>query len=108
MGNAFASSFRGPNGAAPFLKWAGGKQWLVRHVAHLVPTEARYFEPFLGAGSVFFATQPPMDIPRLFNITDSAHRIHNPFTPDKFATLGAALRLEPEDRVVSATTSTPI
>ena len=41
-----------------------------------------------------------MDIPRIFNITESAHRIHNPFTPDKFATLGAALRLEPEDRVL--------
>ena len=30
-----------------------------------------------------------MDIPRIFNISESAHRIHNPFTPDKFATLGA-------------------
>ncbi len=36
-----------------------------------------------------------MDIPRIFNITERAHRIHNPFTPEKFATLGAALRLEP-------------
>ena len=34
-----------------------------------------------------------MDIPRIFNITEIAHRIHNPFTPEKFATLGAALRL---------------
>ena len=33
-----------------------------------------------------------MDIPRIFNITESAHRIHNPFTPEKLATLGAALR----------------
>ena len=41
-----------------------------------------------------------MDIPRIFNITESAHRIHNPFTPEKFATLGAALRLEPEGRVL--------
>jgi SAM-dependent methyltransferase len=36
-----------------------------------------------------------VDIPRIFNITESAHRIHNPFTPDKFATLANALRLEP-------------
>ncbi len=35
-----------------------------------------------------------MDIPRIFSITESAHRIHNPFTPEKLATLGAALRLE--------------
>ncbi len=41
-----------------------------------------------------------MDIPRIFNITESAHRIHNPFTPDKFATLGAALRLSPKDRIL--------
>jgi len=41
-----------------------------------------------------------MDIPRIFNITESAHRIHNPFTPEKFATLGAALRLESGTRVL--------
>ncbi|MCY3017785.1 MAG: class I SAM-dependent methyltransferase, partial [Planctomycetota bacterium] len=41
-----------------------------------------------------------MDIPRIFNITESAHRIHNPFTPEKLATLGAALRLEPGTRVL--------
>jgi len=36
-----------------------------------------------------------VDIPRIFNITESAHRIHDPITPDKLAALGAALRLEP-------------
>ncbi|MGQ9634893.1 MAG: SAM-dependent methyltransferase [Bryobacteraceae bacterium] len=36
-----------------------------------------------------------MDIPRIFSVSESAHRIHNPFTPEKLATLGAALRLEP-------------
>ncbi|MFO7530001.1 MAG: class I SAM-dependent methyltransferase [Marinobacter sp.] len=41
-----------------------------------------------------------MDIPRIFNIMESAHRIHNPFTPEKFATLGAALHLEPGTRVL--------
>ncbi|MBN9428868.1 MAG: class I SAM-dependent methyltransferase [Burkholderiales bacterium] len=41
-----------------------------------------------------------MDIPRIFNVTESAHRIHNPFTPEKLATLGAALRLEPETRIL--------
>ncbi|MBP7461591.1 MAG: methyltransferase domain-containing protein [Candidatus Delongbacteria bacterium] len=41
-----------------------------------------------------------MDIPRIFTITESAHRIHNPFTPDKLATLGAALRLETGTRVL--------
>ena len=41
-----------------------------------------------------------MDIPRIFNISESAHRIHNPFTPEKLATLAAALRLEPGTRVL--------
>ena len=41
-----------------------------------------------------------MDIPRIFHITESAHRIHNPFTPEKLATLGAALRLESGARVL--------
>jgi len=35
-----------------------------------------------------------VDIPRIFTITESAHRIHNPFTPEKLAALGAALRLK--------------
>jgi len=41
-----------------------------------------------------------VDIPRIFSITESAHRIHNPMTPDKLATLGAALRLEAGARVL--------
>ena len=41
-----------------------------------------------------------MDIPRIFNISESAHRIHNPITPEKLATLGAALRLEPGERIL--------
>jgi len=41
-----------------------------------------------------------MDIPRIFTITESSHRIHNPFTPEKLASLGAALRLEPGTRVL--------
>ncbi len=41
-----------------------------------------------------------MDIPRIFTITESAHRIHNPFTPEKYATLGAVLRLKPGARIL--------
>ena len=41
-----------------------------------------------------------MDIPRIFNIIESAHRIHNPFTPEKLATLGSALRMDPGSRVL--------
>ena len=41
-----------------------------------------------------------MDIPRIFNITESNHRIHNPITSEKLAVLGAALRLESGARVL--------
>ncbi len=41
-----------------------------------------------------------VDIPRIFNITESAHRIHNPITSEKLATLGAALRLEAGARML--------
>lgn len=34
-----------------------------------------------------------MDLPRSFTIRESGHRILNPFTPEKLATLGQALRL---------------
>ena len=35
-----------------------------------------------------------MDIPRIFTISESEHRIHNPFTPEKYATLGRVLRMK--------------
>jgi SAM-dependent methyltransferase len=41
-----------------------------------------------------------MDIPRIFNIAESAHRIHNPITPEKLAALGTALRLQPDTRLL--------
>ncbi|MEV1176867.1 class I SAM-dependent methyltransferase [Nonomuraea sp. NPDC049784] len=34
-----------------------------------------------------------MDLPRSFTIRESSHRILNPFTPEKLATLGAAIKL---------------
>ncbi|MEV4045268.1 methyltransferase domain-containing protein, partial [Streptomyces sp. NPDC049744] len=41
-----------------------------------------------------------MDLPRIFTIRESNHRIHNPLTADKFATLGASLRLPAGTRVL--------
>jgi DNA adenine methylase len=39
----------------PFLKWAGGKRRLLDALDSWVPTDfARYVEPFLGAGALFF------------------------------------------------------
>ncbi len=47
--------------AGPFLRWAGGKRWLLREVPTLLGSFAvgRYHEPFLGGGSMFFGFAPP-------------------------------------------------
>jgi len=44
----------------PFLKWPGGKRWLVYSYADLFPLEyGTYVEPFLGGGAVYFFLKPP-------------------------------------------------
>jgi SAM-dependent methyltransferase len=40
------------------------------------------------------------DLPRAFTIRESSHRIHNPFTADKLATLGQALSPRPGTRML--------
>src|ERR1700737_297802 len=43
----------------PFLKWAGGKRWLVKKHLSIFPVRYnRFIEPFLGSGAVFFALRP--------------------------------------------------
>jgi DNA adenine methylase len=45
----------------PLLRWAGGKRQLLSRLIEFVPedfTSETYREPFLGAGSLFFALQP--------------------------------------------------
>lgn len=47
--------------ATPFLKWAGGKGQLLTQLLPLMPAPeqiARYHEPFIGGGAVFFALAP--------------------------------------------------
>lgn len=43
----------------PFLRWAGSKRWLLRHLIPLLPPRfGTYWEPFLGSGALFFLLRP--------------------------------------------------
>lgn len=43
----------------PFLKWAGGKRWLIHQASEIFPEKFNtYIEPFLGSGAVFFHLKP--------------------------------------------------
>lgn len=47
----------------PFLKWAGGKRWLVSAHPELFPSHFEsYIEPFLGSGAVYFHLRPKKSI----------------------------------------------
>lgn len=45
--------------ASPILKWAGGKQGIAGRLVELFPSHFdRYYEPFVGGGSVLFSLRP--------------------------------------------------
>lgn len=50
-----------PKKVKPFLKWAGGKRQILKDLLEYLPPDVNgrtYREPFLGAGSLFFALNP--------------------------------------------------
>lgn len=56
--------------AQPFLKWAGGKRALLSEISKRIPAySGSFFEPFLGAGALFFAT--PDSVKRYINDANS-------------------------------------
>ena len=72
--------------AKPLLRWAGGKRALVRRLALALPTfcqNSTYYEPFFGAGSLFFEV-----LPKVSTIGD-----HN----ERLMSMYAAIRDQPSD-----------
>ena len=54
----------------PYLKWAGGKRQLLPEIKKYLPPRInsyRYFEPFVGAGALFFDLQPRNAVINDFN-----------------------------------------
>lgn len=57
----------------PFIKWAGGKSWLLRNQKFELPEfDGQYIEPFLGGAAVFFHLAPKRAVlsdmnPKLMN-----------------------------------------
>lgn len=49
----------GSLGVLPFLKWAGGKRWLMPLAMELQGhCKGQYIEPFLGSGAMYFGLRP--------------------------------------------------
>ena len=54
----------------PYLKWAGGKRQLLAEIKRHLPKDINnytYYEPFIGAGAVFFDLQPNKAVINDFN-----------------------------------------
>jgi DNA adenine methylase len=54
----------------PYLKWAGGKRQLLPEIVKYLPAgfqDLVYYEPFIGAGAVFFELQPKRAVINDFN-----------------------------------------
>jgi DNA adenine methylase len=48
----------------PFLKWAGGKRWLLNYLDEIIGNSVfnNYHEPFLGGGAIFFSLEPQNNV----------------------------------------------
>jgi len=52
----------------PFLRWAGGKRWLIKQLDDFLPqTFNKYHEPFIGGGAIFFHMNPKQALISDFN-----------------------------------------
>jgi DNA adenine methylase len=63
----------------PFLKWAGGKQRLLKHYQPLLPECAEtYYEPFVGSGALFFYLRA-VDFAGRYSLYDANEELINTY-----------------------------
>lgn len=63
---------------APFLRWAGGKTWLLPYLGELINglEYKNYYEPFLGGAAVFFS----LSIPKHAYLSDINYELIETYT----------------------------
>lgn len=76
----------------PFLKWPGGKRWLVPELVKIIGRRdyATYREPFLGGGALFFALRPKQSV-----LSDINSDLINTYRQVKYQTPALLEQLRP-------------
>ena len=65
----------------PFLRWAGGKTWLLKDINQFLPEKIiNYYEPFLGGGSIFIHLKNNNLISNRAYISDTNANLINAYT----------------------------
>lgn len=68
------------NTTIPFLRWAGGKRWLIKHIDELLPPSIlNYHEPFLGGGAIFVYLKTNNKIKDKSYLSDSNSQLINSY-----------------------------
>ena len=75
----------------PFLKWPGGKRWLVSALLTTIRRSGfrTYYEPFLGGGALFFSLEPVHSV-----LSDINHDLINTYRQVKYHPADLIRRLQ--------------
>ena len=66
--------------ARPFLRWAGGKRWFLKHIYSFLPENINnYHEPFLGGGSVYWNLKQAQRIQNIAYLSDINSELINAY-----------------------------
>ena len=78
---------------SPFVKWAGGKTQLLKHLEDLLPdTFGTYYEPFIGGGAFLFDTQPQHAV--INDINEQLINVYRQLKADPEAVIAAIRELD--------------